>query len=333
MIEVLFNTSFKHPQALLLLGLIPFMLWYTIRKAKDKKPVFLISRSKALLENQSFRTRWTDLILLSLRLITITSVILALARPQISLKEEQVDAEAIDIMLVLDLSSSMLARDFNPDRLEVSKDVGIDFVNKRPHDRIGLVVFASEAFTQCPLTTDHAVLNDFLQKLECGLLDDGTAIGMGLATGINRLKESTTKSKIMILLTDGVNNAGYVQPETAAQLAKDLNVKIYAIGIGSTRDALAPVSRRSNGEYIFGLTPVEIDEELLNNMAQTTGGRYFRAVNRESLEKIYAEIDQLEKTKIEVTSFKKYAEAFFPFALLAIMGLIVEILLGLTLLF
>lgn len=333
MIEVLFNTSFKHPQALLLLGLIPFMLWYTIRKAKDKKPVFLISRSKALLENQSFRTRWTDPILLSLRLITITSVILALARPQISLKEEQVDAEAIDIMLVLDLSSSMLARDFNPDRLEVSKEVGIDFVNKRPHDRIGLVVFASEAFTQCPLTTDHAVLNDFLQKLECGLLDDGTAIGMGLATGINRLKESTTKSKIMILLTDGVNNAGYVQPETAAQLAKDLNVKIYAIGIGSTRDALAPVSRRSNGEYIFGLTPVEIDEELLNNMAQTTGGRYFRAVNRESLEKIYAEIDQLEKTKIEVTSFKKYAEAFFPFALLAIMGLIVEILLGLTLLF
>lgn len=333
MIEVLFNTSFKHPQALLLLGLIPFMLWYTIRKAKDKKPVFLISRSKALLENQSFRTRWTDPILLSLRLITITSVILALARPQISLKEEQVDAEAIDIMLVLDLSSSMLARDFNPDRLEVSKEVGIDFVNKRPHDRIGLVVFASEAFTQCPLTTDHAVLNDFLQKLECGLLDDGTAIGMGLATGINRLKESTTKSKIMILLTDGVNNAGYVQPETAAQLAKDLNVKIYAIGIGSTRDALAPVSRRSNGEYIFGLTPVEIDEELLNSMAQTTGGRYFRAVNRESLEKIYAEIDQLEKTKIEVTSFKKYAEAFFPFALLAIMGLIVEILLGLTLLF
>lgn len=333
MIEVLFNTSFKHPQALLLLGLIPFMLWYTIRKAKDKKPVFLISRSKALLENQPFRTRWTDPILLSLRLITITSVILALARPQISLKEEQVDAEAIDIMLVLDLSSSMLARDFNPDRLEVSKEVGIDFVNKRPHDRIGLVVFASEAFTQCPLTTDHAVLNDFLQKLECGLLDDGTAIGMGLATGINRLKESTTKSKIMILLTDGVNNAGYVQPETAAQLAKDLNVKIYAIGIGSTRDALAPVSRRSNGEYIFGLTPVEIDEELLNSMAQTTGGRYFRAVNRESLEKIYAEIDQLEKTKIEVTSFKKYAEAFFPFALLAIMGLIVEILLGLTLLF
>jgi Ca-activated chloride channel family protein len=244
-----------------------------------------------------------------------------MARPQKTLKEEIVKAEGIDIFMVMDLSSSMLAKDFNPDRLEVSKRVAIEFVEKRPYDRIGLAVFAGESFTQCPLTTDHRVVKDFLASLQCGVLQDGTAIGMGLAAGVNRLKDSEAKSKVIILLTDGVNNAGYIRPLTAAEIAKEFEVRVYTIGVGTIGDALAPMSRRDDGRYVFGMTRVEIDEELLRQIAEMTGGKYFRATSAESLERIYAEIDRLEKTEMEVSVFNRYNEEYFVWLLIGMVAL------------
>ena len=257
-------------------------------------------------------------------------LVIALARPQLTLKEEQIDAEGIDIILAMDLSSSMLAKDFKPDRLEASKVVAADFVEQRPYDRMGLTVFAGESFTQCPLTTDHKVVNEFLANLECGVLDDGTAIGMGLATGVNRLKDSEAKSKVVILLTDGVNNVGYVQPITAAEIAREFGVKVYTIGVGSTTEALSPIGRRGDGEYIFGFTRVEIDEDLLIEIADMTNGKYFRAVDEESLKQIYAEIDRLEKTKLEITTIKRHSEEYFRFAFLAMIFIGLEVFLRYT---
>jgi Ca-activated chloride channel family protein len=220
-----------------------------------------------------------------------------------------------------------LAQDFKPDRLEASKNVAIEFIGKRQYDRIGLAVFAGEAFTQCPLTTDHRVLIDFVEGLRCGILEDGTAIGMGLATAVNRIKDSQAKSKVIILLTDGVNNSGYVKPLTAAEIAKEFGVKVYTIGVGQEGEALTPISRRSDGRYVFGLARVEIDEELLRQIASLTGGKYFRATTARSLEAIYDEIDRLEKTEIEVTSVKRYSEEFYRFVWLAIFLLGLELLL------
>jgi Ca-activated chloride channel family protein len=207
----------------------------------------------------------------------------------------------------------MLARDFEPDRLEVSKRVATEFVGKRQYDRLGLVVFAGESFTQCPLTTDHWVVKQFLSSLKCGILEDGTAIGMGLATAINRLEGSEAKSKVIILLTDGVNNKGYVKPMTAAEIAQQYNVKVYTIGVGSAGEALIPISRKNNGDYIFGVSRVELDEKLLKEISELTGGRYYRALSKESLEEIYAEIDELEKTELNITVFKRYKDLFHYF--------------------
>lgn len=265
-----------------------------------------------------------------LRALAFIALVIALARPQLTLKEEEIKAEGIDIALVMDLSSSMLAQDFKPDRLEVSKRVAAEFVDKREFDRISLAVFAGEAFTQCPLTTDHRILKEFLANLKCGILEDGTAIGMGLATAINRLKDSEAKSKVVILLTDGDNNAGYIKPITAAEIAREFDVKVYTIGVGSRGQAYTPVSRRSDGEYIFGLANVQIDESLLIKIAEMTGGKYFRATTETSLEKIYEEIDALEKTEIEVTSIKRYSEEFHRFALFGMLMLLFEILLRYT---
>ena len=268
----------------------------------------------------------------TLRALAFIALVFALARPQRMLTEEVIKAEGIDIFLVLDLSSSMLAQDFKPDRLEVSKRVASEFVNKRQYDRIGLAVFSGEAFTQCPLTTDHRVLNDFIDGLRCGILEDGTAIGMGLATAVNRIKDSESKSKVIILLTDGVNNAGYVKPLTAAEIAKKFGVKVYTIGVGREGEALTPISRRSDGRYVFGLARVEIDEDLLRQIASLTGGRYFRATSTRSLEEIYDEIDRLEKTEIEVTSVKRYSEEFYRFVWIALALLVLELLLRFTVL-
>jgi len=203
-------------------------------------------------------------------------LIIALARPQLTLTEEEVKAEGIDIVIAMDVSSSMLAQDFKPDRLSVSKNVAKSFVDKRAYDRIGLVVFAAESYTQCPLTTDHRVVKDFLDGLQCGILEDGTAIGMGLASAINRMKDSEAKSKVVILLTDGVNNSGYIKPMTAAEIAKELGTKVYTIGVGTRGRALMPQQRRGNGEYIYRMVNVNIDEDLLRTIADDTGGKRLR---------------------------------------------------------
>jgi len=214
----------------------------------------------------------------------------------------------------------------------VSKSMAAEFVGKRPYDRIGLAVFAGESFTQCPLTSDHAVLKEFLAGLQCGFLEDGTAIGMGLAAGVNRLKESLAKSKVVILLTDGVNNAGYIQPLTAAEIAKEFDVKVYTIGVGTEGTALSPVSKQRSGKYIFGMARVEIDEELLKEISNMTGGQYFRAKDEESLQRIYDQIDELEKTEMDVTVIKRYEEVYPVLLLIGILILVLDRLLKWSLL-
>ncbi len=323
------NLEFVNPELLLLLLLIPAIaVWFFVKK-KDQHVSIKMSNLESIANISTIRSTLRRYLPL-LRALALAALVIALARPRQTLKEEDIKAEGIDICLVMDLSSSMLAQDFKPDRLEVSKRVASDFVSKREHDRIGLSVFSGEAFTQCPLTTDHRVVKEFLASLRCGMLEDGTAIGMGLATAVNRLKESESKSKVVILLTDGVNNAGYIKPITASEIAREFEVKVYTIGVGSTGDALTPVSRRSDGKYIFGLARVEIDEELLAEIATMTGGKYFRATSAESLERIYAEIDQLEKTEIEVTTLKRYSEEFHHFALWGLILLVIELFLRYT---
>ena len=318
--------SFANPAVLVLLLLIPALgVWYYYRR-RQRYATLRMPTLRGIEGIQSIRGRLRALLPI-LRVLAIGALIIALARPQQILEEEEVKAEGIDIAMVMDLSSSMLAEDFEPNRLEVSKRVASDFVDKREFDRIGLVVFSGEAFTQCPLTIDHDVVKTFLSQLECGLLEDGTAIGLGLATAVNRLKESEAESKVVILLTDGVNNTGYQSPKLAAQIAQEFGIKVYTIGVGSMGETLAPVSRRSDGKFIFGIARVEIDEQLLNEIADMTGGQYFRATDAESLEAIYASIDQLEKTEMEVTSFRRYKEEFHRFALWGLIFLLLELIL------
>ena len=324
------SINFVNPEALVLLLLLPLAgVWFYFRRNR-RHASLKMSSLQALEGVVSIRERSYGLLPL-LRALAFVALVIALARPQETLKEEEIKAEGIDIVLVMDLSSSMLAQDFKPDRLEVSKNVASEFVGKRQHDRMGLAVFAGEAFTQCPLTTDHAVVKEFLANLKCGILEDGTAIGMGLATAVNRLKDSEAKSKVVILLTDGDNNAGYVKPLTAAEIAREFDVKVYTIGVGSRGKALAPVSRRSDGKYIFGMATVQIDEALLQEIASMTGGRYYRAESAKKLELIYEEIDKLEKTEIEVTSIKRYSEEFYRFAFAGLLFLFFEIFLRYTL--
>ena len=314
---------------MLLLLLLPAIgAWYYLRR-RERYATLRMPSLEGLSAGSSIKGRLRA-VLPVLRGLAYIALVIALARPQEVLKEQEIKAEGIDIFLVMDLSSSMLAQDFKPDRLEVSKRVASEFVDKRAYDRLGLAVFAGEAFTQCPLTTDLRVVKEFLDNLKCGILEDGTAIGMGLATAVNRLKDSESKSKVVILLTDGVNNAGYIKPLTAAEIAKEFGVRVYTIGVGSTGDALTPVSRRSDGRYIFGLARVEIDEDLLKQIANMTSGMYFRATSAESLQRIYAEIDQLEKTEIDVTVIKRYSEEFHRFAFLALFFIVLEVLLRYT---
>ncbi len=312
MIDTISNIEFVNPYMLLLLVAIPAIFLY--KRMSDKREIepMTFSSLQSISDLISWKERlvkWLPLF----RYLALASLIMALARPQQTLTEEVVKAEGIDIILAIDLSSSMLAKDFEPDRLTVSKEVAARFVDKRVYDRIGLVVFAGDSFTQTPLTTDHNILKDFLANLECGMLDDGTAIGMGLATAANRLKDSKSKSKVIILLTDGVNNAGYIKPLTAAEIAKEYDMKVYTIGVGTTGAALTPVNRRHDGKFVFGMSKVNIDEKLLSEISTMTGGRYFRATDEVKLEMIYDEIDRLEKTEMEVNVFKRYKDMFrFP---------------------
>ena len=309
------NLHIHDPWWLLLLGGIPLAIWLRKRKQGAEHMLAIDMPIAGTQLPVSWRTRlyrWTE----PLFWTACGLLILAMSRPQTQHTEEIVKGEGIDIFLVMDLSSSMLARDFEPDRLSVSKKVAIDFVSHRTYDRIGLAVFAGESYTQCPLTNDHDVLKEYLGALDCGNLEDGTAIGMGLAAAVNRLKDSQAKSKVVVLLTDGVNNAGYIRPITAAGLAKEFGIRVYTIGVGSYGQALSPVRRRSDGEYMFGITNVEIDEDLLRQIASETGGQYYRAVSAEALQEVYHEIDQLEKTEVEVTVYKRFKELYYiPVAL------------------
>ncbi len=324
------NIEFLHPWLLLLLLVVPFLFWWMKTKSARTKVQLPMPALQGLSNTGNWKTALYKLIPY-LKLLTLTLFILALARPRLTLKQESVNAEGIDIVLAIDVSTSMLAKDFKPDRLEASKKVAIDFINNRPYDRIGLVVFAGEAFTFSPVTTDHDLLISLVNQVQVGAIKDGTAIGNGLAAAVNRLKNSKSKSKVIILLTDGVNNSGYVDPVTATELAKENGIKVYTIGVGSQGMANSPVGRQF-GRLIYGMARVEIDERLLNEIAKATNGQYFRAKNEKELAKIYNYIDKLEKTKIEVKVFKRYSEEFRFFLIPGLLLLLLILLLKKTIL-
>lgn len=320
-----------NPEFLLLLLVLPLAWWYLRRYGGERFARLRLPTTEGLSTLQSWRVRLRPLLTV-LRIAAVVLLIFAMARPQRELQKEEVKAEGIDIVLAMDLSSSMLAQDFQPNRLEVSKRVAREFVGNRPFDRLGLVVFAGEAFTQTPLTTDRTVVDEFLAGLEAGSLTDGTAIGMGLATAVNRLRDSEAESKVIVLLTDGVNNTGYQSPELAAQLAQEFGIRVYTIGVGTTGETLAPVSRQRNGRYVMGIVKVEIDEQLLRQIADMTEGRYFRAQSAEDLENIYDYIDQLEKTEIETTVIRRTSEEYGRFLFIGLILLVSELLLRYTIL-
>jgi Ca-activated chloride channel homolog len=320
------NIEFAYPAFFYGLILIPLMVaWYIWRGRKGTAPL-TISGFENLDDRMGSSRIWMRHILAFMRLVIVTLLIVVLARPQSSNQWEQVTSEGIDIVLCMDVSGSMQAMDFRPNRLEASKDVGIEFVNARANDRFGLVVFAGESYTQCPMTTDRAVVVNFLKDVDFGVIEDGTAIGMGLATAVNRVKDSKAKSKVIILLTDGVNNRGDVGPVTAAEIAADFGIRVYTIGVGSKGNAPIPV------QDMFGRTvtrnmPVEIDEEVLKEIAQTTGGTYFRATDNNKLREIYKEIDQMEKTRLDVKQYSRKKEEYFPYLLAAMLILLLEVVL------
>jgi Ca-activated chloride channel family protein len=262
----------------------------------------------------------------ALRTLTIGLLTIAAARPQSSSSVEDLTREGIDIVLSMDLSASMLSKDFEPNRLEASKEVATDFVNDRPNDRIGVVAYEGEAFTQIPLTTDQRVVMNGISELQTGLLEGGTAIGMGLATAVNRLKDSEAESKVVILLTDGVNNSGKIEPLDAAQLAKLNDIRVYTIGVGTIGKARSPVAKVGN-QFQYDWVEVEIDETVLRGIAKLTGGRYFRATNGEKLANIYTEIDTLEKTRFNVLRYNQKTEEFLPFGIAAVLAFFIEFLL------
>lgn len=262
-----------------------------------------------------------------LRLLALVSLAVALARPQTSFEEEKVTTEGIDIVIAIDVSTSMLAKDFKPNRLEAAKKEAGSFIDGRPHDRMGLVVFAGESFTQCPVTIDHNIIKNQLKEIKNGLLEDGTAIGMGLATSVQRLKESEAKSKVVILMTDGVNNKGLIDPMMASDIAMQFGVRVYTIGVGTNGKAMTPVAMTMDGELMFDYADVQIDEKLLKEIAQKTGGQYFRATDNKRLKDIYTQIDKLERTKIEVSAYERKTEKFHAFALIAALLVGIDILL------
>jgi len=324
------NITFANPGFLYLLVLLPLLAaWYLVRQGKSM-PTLQVSDFNAFEKTPRSIRHYLYHALFFFRLLAIGLLIVALARPQSTTKRQDVTIEGIDIVLGLDISGSMLAQDLKPDRLEAAKNISYDFFSGRPNDRIGLVIFAGEAFTQCPLTTDHKILKELLDGINSGMIEDGTAIGDGLATAINRLKESQAVSKVLILLTDGVNNAGSIDPLSAAEIAKIYGIRIYTIGVGTHGYAPYPVQTMFGTRYQS--IEVQIDEDLLKKVAKMTDGKYFRATDNTSLRDVYAEIDQLEKSKIDVTEFRKKHDEFLPLAIFALMLLALESLLRFTVL-
>lgn len=301
--------TFAQPIWLLLMPLLLLFLWRSYKKTNPASGSAAMRLSQSPDSAGTWRARVRPL-LPWLRWIALLLLTLAMARPQRKWQEEKVKADAVDIMLALDISPSMLSRDFDPDRLSVAKKVAIHFVEKRPYDRLGLTAFSAEAFTQCPLTTDRRIVQEFIRKLEVGRLEDGTAIGMGLATAVNRLKESPSKSKLVILLTDGENNAGYIDPIQAADIAHTLGIRVYTVGIGTEGIVMSPAQRNPDGSYIYAPREMTFDTQLLEQIAAATGGKFYRAYSEDDLEGIYAEIDKLEKTRIEVTTLQRTKDFF-----------------------
>lgn len=320
---------FANPNLLyLLLLIVPVIVWYVLNHQKTHASI-QISTIKGIGKNHLTYKHILRHVVFVMRVIAIALIIIAIARPQSTLSWKDEESEGIDIVLALDISSSMLARDFDPDRLEAAKDLAIQFIAGRRNDRIGLVVFSGESFTQCPLTTDHSVLINLFRDIKSGMIDDGTAIGMGLATSVSRLKDSDAVSKVIILLTDGVNNQGAIAPITAAELAQTFGIRVYTIGVGTEGTAPYPIATPF-GTQLRNM-PVEIDEETLQEIAQNTGGEYFRATDNNKLKQIYEQIDQLEKSKIEVKEFSQKDEEFLTFVLIAAFLLLSEIVLRNTL--
>ena len=316
---------FLHPEYLyLLLLLIPLIVWYVMRLSKAQASFKLASTQAFKEMKPDFRVMMRHLPFV-LRLISIALIIVVIARPQSVNSWEETETQGIDIVLALDVSGSMLSQDLKPDRLQAAKKVAAEFITDRKNDNIGLVIFAGESFTQCPLTTDHKVLLNLLHEINFGMIEDGTAIGLGLATSVNRLKESESESRVVILLTDGTNNSGQIAPLTAADLARSYGIRVYTVGVGTKGMAPTPVNTP------FGIRmqnmPVDIDEKTLTEIAAMTGGQYFRAQDTEGLRQVYEEIDEMEKYLISVQNVTRRQELFLPFALVALGLILLELLL------
>src|ERR1700712_1238904 len=314
--------EFAQPVFFWLLILIPAMVaWYIWREQKLQGSLSVSAVRGFYLPAKNIFPKMRHLGIV-LRSLAVIALVFALARPQASLSWQNSTTEGIDIVIASDISGSMLAEDFEPNRLEAGKKIAIDFIKDRPDDRIGLVIFSGESFTQCPLTIDHDVLVNLYKDIKYGMIDDGTAIGMGLATAVNRLKDSEAKSKVIILLTDGSNNMGSIPPLTAADIAKQFNIRVYTVGIGTKGFAPYPVQTPYGVQY--QRMPVDVDEVTLKKIADVTGGKYFRATDNQKLKNIYEQIDQLEKAKIAVTQYHKKTELFLPFAIIALLFLVLE---------
>ncbi|HEX2920572.1 MAG TPA: VWA domain-containing protein [Bacteroidales bacterium] len=317
--------SYDQPLFLYLLLIVPVIVaFYILRQQKANASLRMPGMEPFRNAQKTFRY-YLRHVLFAFRVIAISLLIIVLARPQATDRFQNTTTEGIDIVLALDISGSMLARDFKPDRLEASKNVATEFISGRPYDRIGLVVFSGESFTQCPLTTDHAVLINLLREIQSGMIEDGTAIGMGLATSVNRIKDSEAKSKVIILLTDGVNNRGEIAPVTAADIAKTFGIRVYTIGVGTMGTAPYPVQTPFGMQYRD--MPVEIDEAILKEISSITGGKYFRATGNDKLLQVYSEIDKLEKSIIDVRQFSRKEERFLLPAIIAFCLIAIEIVL------
>jgi len=321
----MFQNTFANPEFLWLLLVIPLLVaWQLLKQKKSLVPLKMPS-TKGF--NSSIYNRLKPMLFV-LRLLSISALIIGLARPQNSSESTKPETtKGIDIVMAIDVSSSMLAKDLSPNRLVALKEVASNFIKDRPNDRIGLVVYAGESYTKTPITSDKRLVLEALKEIQYGELTDGTAIGMGLATSVNRLKDSKALSKVIILLTDGVNNAGFIEPATAAELAVEYDIKTYTIGLGTNGNALSPIAYNPDGSFRYGMAEVQIDETLLEQIANLTGGKYFRATDNQKLEAIYNEINSLEKTEVATFKFYAYEEKFRPWAIAALVFFLTEWLL------
>jgi Ca-activated chloride channel homolog len=321
------DIDFAEPKAFWLMLLLPLMVFWYIQYNNGRSAALKVSTIKSFKGFSSWKNLFRHVPFIC-RLLAITCIIIAMARPQTKNEEQQVEGEGVDIVLCIDVSGSMTAQDFTPNRMEAAKKVAADFVEKRVTDRIGVVIFSGESFTQCPITTDKAVLKSAIESIRNGLLEDGTAIGDGLSTSTDRLRTSKSKSKVVILLTDGENNGGLIGPTNAKEIAKAFGIRVYTIGVGT--EGYAPFPIKTDLGVIIQQQKVSIDEKLLKVIAEETGGKYFRAKDNAGLENIYTEINALEKSKVEISTITRYSEKFFPFVMIALGLLLLEVLLRFT---